>query len=248
MQDASGLSSNVGMPRLLVSVRDTNEAQMAIDEGVQLIDVKEPRAGSLGAASIESIRQIADICRPHVLLSVALGELLEIPPPRLPNDVAPAFVKYGLSGCSQKPHWPALWEQRIGDRSRVAVAVVYADWYGAKSPSPEVIVDHAARVGCRTVLLDTFDKSKGNLLEHMTREEISRWMRSVQEFGMKAVVAGSLTQPLIAPLLADGADCVAVRGAACHGSRDGTLDRNKLRQLVREAASGDVSFQNPLTA
>ena len=39
------------MTRLLVSVRDALEARVAMGAGVDLIDVKEPRRGSLGRAS-----------------------------------------------------------------------------------------------------------------------------------------------------------------------------------------------------
>jgi len=104
MQSASVAPNGFPMPRLLVSVRNALEAQIAVEEGVQLIDVKEPRSGSLGAAPAESIRQVADICGQTVLLSVALGELLETPQVYLPENVLPAFVKCGLSGCGQRPH------------------------------------------------------------------------------------------------------------------------------------------------
>ena len=248
MQSASVVPHGFPMPRLLVSVRNATEAQIAVDEGVQLVDVKEPRSGSLGAAPAESIRQVADICCGQtILLSVALGELLETPQVYLPENVLPAFVKCGLSGCGQRPHWSDLWQKRMERHAELAVAVVYADWKTANAPSSTAVVKHAVEVGCRTVLLDTFDKSKGSLLQHMTLEEIYRWIATVRKRGMKAVVAGSLTQSLIVPLLAGGADCVALRGAACRGSRSGSLDRDKLRQLVQEADSVHVSGTDSVT-
>ena len=77
-----------GSPRLLVSVRDANEALMAVRGGADLVDVKEPDHGSLGRASIEDLRAIADVLKIHqqrtgrgridtVLLSIALGEVHE---------------------------------------------------------------------------------------------------------------------------------------------------------------------------
>ena len=208
---------------------------MAIEAGVQLIDVKEPSAGSLGAASVESIREIADLCRDRVLLSVALGELLDMPQRLLPHDIVPMFAKCGLSGCGEQPHWPALWERRMRGLATSPVAVIYADYSRAAAPAPQAIVRHAAVHGCQTVLLDAFDKTGGNLLAHMTPEAIGSWRKTVHAAGMKAVVAGSLDQSLIAPLLEAGVDCVAVRGAACRGGRSGRLDHDKLTQLVRAA-------------
>ena len=49
------------MTGLLVSVRDSSEAQAALKGGVDLIDIKEPRAGALGAASVGTWRKIADV-------------------------------------------------------------------------------------------------------------------------------------------------------------------------------------------
>ena len=230
-------SINITLPRLLVSVRNADEAKIAIDSGVKLLDVKEPAAGSLGAASLESIGEIADLCPQSVLLSVALGELLDMQQQQLPSGVVPAFAKCGLSGCRNHPRWTALWEQQMRNLATFPVAVVYADYMRAESPEPKTIVRHAAGNGCQTVLLDTFDKTGGNLFAHMTHEAIGSWREGVQAAGMKAVVAGSLDGSMIAPLLEDGVDCVAVRGAACRGGRSGRLDHNKLTQLVRTATA-----------
>ena len=47
------------MTKLLVSVRDAAEARLAVEAGVDLIDVKEPSAGPLGAAAAETLAEIA---------------------------------------------------------------------------------------------------------------------------------------------------------------------------------------------
>ena len=46
------------MTKLLVSVRSVAEARIALAGGVDLIDVKEPRRGSLGAADAGIIAEI----------------------------------------------------------------------------------------------------------------------------------------------------------------------------------------------
>ena len=50
-----------GIPRLLVSVRNAEEALMAVRGGADIIDVKEPSKGSLGRASVENLQAIADV-------------------------------------------------------------------------------------------------------------------------------------------------------------------------------------------
>ena len=238
---ADASTDSIQLPRLLVSVRNAEEAQLAVDEGVRLIDVKEPRRGSLGAAAAESVREVADICDSKFLWSVALGELLDTPPAAFPADLRPTFVKCGLSGCGPRTNWQELWQRRMAHYGGAAVAVVYADWEAAGAPSARDVVDHAAAAHCPAVLLDTFDKTKGSLLQQMTREQIARWISSVHQGDMLAVVAGSLTREMVGPLLREGADCVAVRGAACRGSRSGPLDRTALRKLVSTVNSTEVS-------
>ena len=45
-------------PKLLVSVRSLGEALTALQGGCDWLDVKEPSAGSLGAASLSTLQEI----------------------------------------------------------------------------------------------------------------------------------------------------------------------------------------------
>ena len=65
------------MTGLLVSVRDAMEARAALHGGADLIDIKEPRAGSLGSAEVGTWREICEVVATAKPLSVALGELLD---------------------------------------------------------------------------------------------------------------------------------------------------------------------------
>ena len=66
------------MTRLLVSVRDASEALAALRGGAALIDVKEPRLGSLGAATPEVWREVRRVVPTEVPCSAALGELKDV--------------------------------------------------------------------------------------------------------------------------------------------------------------------------
>ena len=98
------------MPKLLLSVRSAHEANLALETGVDLIDIKEPSAGALGAASPQVIEEIVRLVNRRVPTSVACGELLASAADiaaRLPGSgasvtpstIAPDYVKVGLSGC-----------------------------------------------------------------------------------------------------------------------------------------------------
>ena len=62
--------------RLLVSVRDAVEADAAVDGGAEIVDAKEPAAGSLGAVAPAVLAAIRDTWRtgsPVMLVGVAVG-------------------------------------------------------------------------------------------------------------------------------------------------------------------------------
>ncbi len=86
------------MPKLLVSVRSAAEAQQAFFGGADLIDVKEPDRGPLGAADADVIAEVARFVAGRRPTSAALGELVE--GRRLPTALGLSFAKLGLAGCA----------------------------------------------------------------------------------------------------------------------------------------------------
>ena len=91
--------------RLLVSVVDDAEARLAVAGGVDVVDVKNPAEGSLGAPAPRVIARVRAVLPARLPLSAALGDL-----PSLPGTAAlaalgavrsgAAYVKIGLWGSS----------------------------------------------------------------------------------------------------------------------------------------------------
>jgi uncharacterized protein (UPF0264 family) len=228
------------MTGLLVSVRDAAEARLAVEAGVDLVDIKEPRRGALGRADDSTIRQIVaavggqagTLCVP---ISVALGELVELAPAAaLPDWDGIRFAKIGLAGCGPAADWPARWGATFArmpvDVGRVAV--VYADWQAARAPQPDEILRVARRLNCSAALVDTFDKRGGGLVDLWTLEQIESFIARARELGLLAVVAGGLNGANIPAIASLAPDYVAVRGAACAGERSGSLSRLRVEELV----------------
>jgi uncharacterized protein (UPF0264 family) len=233
--------------RLLVSVRSADEARLALAAGVDLIDVKEPSHGPLGRATSETIAEVVTAVDGRLAVSAALGELLEVTPAEpasLPSGLS--FAKLGLAGCSEQADWPAMWQaamQALGTSGPSNVAVVYADWQAAKAPAPAEVLRQAKRLGCHAVLVDTYDKAGGGLLECWGWQELKDFVAAVREEKLMIVLAGSLAANTIERVLPLAPDYVAVRGAACAGSRHGALDPASVRSLVvqlaeRQSAAG----------
>jgi uncharacterized protein (UPF0264 family) len=225
------------MTRLLVSVRNRSEALTALDAGADLIDIKEPLRGSLGYAGGATISEIARSVAGRAPTSAAFGELMH----QSDTDDAwfdeavssIAFAKIGLANCALTRDWADRW-QRFDRRLPEAihrVAVAYAD-DAAKAPAFHEIVTQAVRLGCRAVLIDTFNKGSGPLLGHWSRSKVRSSILQIQAHGMLAVLAGGLTEVAIESLLPLAPDLFAVRGAACTAhDRTGLLCAEPIRRL-----------------
>ncbi len=84
------------------------EAAQAITDGADIIDVKNPLEGSLGASYPWTIKRIKDITPKHILLSCTIGEAPEIPGSMSLAALGAAslgvnYVKVGLKGCENQP-------------------------------------------------------------------------------------------------------------------------------------------------
>lgn len=232
------------MTRLLVSVRNRAEAQIALEQGVDLIDIKEPTLGSLGAAEMDVIAEIVRVVDRRVPLSAALGELVDAPLDvgEMQKLAGLSFVKWGLAGCTHIHDWPGILERAVSliPLGVSPVAVVYADWRRAASPSPAAVLGHTRHVGCRAALVDTWRKNGDDLFAHWSDRELSQFVNKVQQAGMLAVIGGSLTRETLSRAVEAQPDFVAVRAAACTGSRVDQIDAGRIRELlsvVRSAGS-----------
>ena len=228
-------------PLLLVSVRNREEALAAIEGGADIIDIKEPANGPLGAASATMRRTIAAACAeraPRALISAAAGELAERGSPSGWEAVEGiAFHKLGLSGCVSL-HWKASLEQwAAGLRDREwpssLVPVAYADHPQAGSPPPLEVLGAARDLGIDLILVDTHDKSRATLRACMEDEAIARLIEEGRRRGVRVAFAGSLSRTDLLELAPLGALALGVRGAACADSRrDGAVSRERVRELA----------------
>lgn len=253
------------VPQLLVSVRSVAEAQAAIAGGCDIVDVKEPSRGSLGRASLADITAISQAAsatgRP---CSAALGEVSEwarpLDEPGL-KSLPLRFAKLGLSGLRGSLDWLMCWQAAMDSAERSArlsltggwVAVIYADFDAADSPDAEAIldavIDGSPSFSSRFagVLVDTFSKSSGTLLDALTADELTHIAQRTRASGRFVALAGRLNAEMLG-LLADlPVDVIAIRSAACAGhDRTAGIDdravaafRSDLTQAFSQSAQAE---------
>lgn len=220
--------------QLLVSVRNAAEAEAALAGGADIIDIKEPRRGALGPADPAVWRDVQATVGRRAIVSAALGELLHDPVLELARQTTGLrFAKVGLAGCHTQHGWMDRWRAVLRSLSpRVdAVPVAYADWIKAAAPSPSVAVALAAKLPARLLLVDTFDKSRGNLLDAISQETLLELIDHARQSRVRIALAGSLDRVAIETLLPLAPAYLGVRGAACRGGRDGCIEIARVKSL-----------------
>jgi uncharacterized protein (UPF0264 family) len=222
------------MTELLVSVTDAAEALEAFENGAALIDVKDPRAGSLGAASAQTWTEVITAINQQAPVSAALGELLDDgvqARARATNGLA--FAKVGLAGCAAHSDWAGLWHawQAALPPETQPVAVSYVDWQTCGAPAPGEIVQRLVSRGpCRIILFDTSNKGRGTLLDHCPLAALRDLCAALRGMDCRIVLAGSLRLQDVSALSQLEPDYLAVRGAVCRGERTDRLDGALVRQ------------------
>ena len=227
--------------KLLVSVIDESEARLAAAGGVDVVDVKNPAEGSLGAPAPGVIARVRAVLPAELPLSAAIGDL-----PSLPGTAAlaalgaarsgAAYVKIGLWGSSTAEDAVAVLRaaRDAVDGDAEVVAVTYAD--GARVPSrpllPSELVTAARRAGVSGCLLDTAIKDGRGLLSWLHADALAELIAEAHGAGLEMALAGELRAEDLPAIRAAGADIAGVRSAACRdGRRTAELDPLRIAQL-----------------
>jgi uncharacterized protein (UPF0264 family) len=227
--------------RLLVSVTDAHEARVAVEGGVDIVDVKNPAEGSLGAAGPGVIERVRAVVPPERPVSAAIGDL-----PNLPGTAAlaalgaaragAAYVKVGLWGTSTTDAAVAVLRavRDAIDGEAAVVAAAYADAErvpGGPLP-PGAVVEAARRAGVGGCLLDTAVKDGRGLFQWLTPEALGALVAEGHAAGLEMALAGALRAEELSAVRATGADIAGVRAAACHhGRRTAPLDAARIGRL-----------------
>lgn len=226
-------------PGFLASVANLNEMAQALAFGVDIVDLKDPAQGALGAWSPEMLEAAVARWRaagePRPQLSATVGDH-PLDPQRLADaarSVAATgvpLVKIGFDLPVEGAHAalaPCLAALAPVARSTRLIAVLFAD----RRPDLAVVPDFAA-AGFAGVMLDTADKQAGGLLRHMGLAQLEGFVTQARAHRLMSGLAGSLTLADIAPLTALEPDYLGFRGALCAAGRVSALDPARLTAVA----------------
>ena len=232
--------------RLLVSVVDEGEAREAAAAGADIVDVKNPAEGSLGAPSPTVIEGVRAAVPAELPVSAAIGDM-----PNLPGTAALAalgaarsgatFVKVGLWGVSTETDAIDLLRAvRAGAPDAIVVAAAYADARRvAHAPlAPELLPRVTRAAGVGVCLLDTAVKDGRGLLDWLSPDALTALVAEAHDAGLQMALAGALRAEDLPAVLGTAADIAGVRSAACcDGRRSGPLDPERVRALRAACAA-----------
>ena len=216
------------MSAFLASVRSVEEAKIAL-EYADIIDLKEPHNGALGALPLAGIENIVRFVDGRKLVSATVGDL-----PMQPEVIVRAveatvatgvdIVKVGLfefdAACI------AALAPLIGRHVKL-VAVLFADAQLQFDCIPLL-----AKAGLYGVMLDTAHKQGKSLCECLSLEQLEDFLTQAREYDLMTGLAGSLRAENIESLSALSPDYLGFRGALCgKNQRKSQLESSKVEQI-----------------
>jgi len=228
------------MTQLLISVKNVEEALLVLEAGVDIIDLKDPDVGALGALDLVATRQILQVIKGQVLVSAATGfhtlvsatvgeqhaslsELIEDINVRAQSGVD--IIKIGVSALFYDPRFFAEMS-KLAHVGVKMVAVFFAD----ETPDLDLLpaLQKASFYGA---MLDTRNKQR-HLFAMQTKKTLHLFTQLCKKHHLKSGLAGSLKPQHIETLIEVDSTYIGFRGGACENSiRNAALSKVKVMEV-----------------
>ena len=202
------------MTGMLASVNSQQEALFVLKAKVDIIDLKQPEQGALGALDVEEVKKIVHVINQQCLVSATVGDL------PMQADVVFQAVKamsktgvdYVKIGFFPKGDTLATVQKlaQLTQQGISLIAVLFAD------AQPDLsIIPLLKTTSFKGVMLDTMDKQRGSLTDVMNFETLEKFIKLSKQHHLLCGLAGSLAITDIDSLLTLKPDYLGFRGALC---------------------------------
>jgi len=230
--------------RLLVSPMNIEEARAALQGGADILDVKNPKEGSLGANFPWAIRAVVDLAAGRVPVSATIGDL-EFKPgtaslAALGAAAAGAeFIKAGLLGAKTPEQAEEMLQGIVRavkdyDPSKKVVAAGYSDYVRVGSISPQLLIAAAEKAGADVVMVDTAVKDGRATFEFMSEQDLREFIDLGHASGLEVALAGSIDFVHLELLQRLSPDIIGVRGIVCGGDRRSAVRAELVEKVKRK--------------
>jgi len=201
---------------MLASVNCLEEALLAQAAHVDIIDLKQPKLGALGALEVSLVQKIVTHINKQTPISATIGDLpmqTDIIVDAI-NKMANTKVDYIKIGFFPSDNWADIINDLkiFTDAGLKLIAVLFAD----QQPDIQSLTLFS-KAGFHGVMLDTMNKSQGSLTQVMPFSDIQTFVKLAKQSQLLCGLAGSLRTTDIAKLSPLQADYLGFRGALCEG-------------------------------
>ena len=231
--------------KVLISVISVEEAKVALKTKPEIIDIKNPDEGSLGAQFPWIIKDIAEELKGSaVSCSATLGDLNYKPGTAALAAFGAAscgvnYIKAGLFGTKNYNEALHLMtgivtSVKMVNTDTLVVAAGYADYERFGGISPEILTKAAKNSGADVVMIDTAIKDGKNLFDSMNSDELKYFINLAHDSGLQVALAGSIRTTHLELLSKLNPDIIGVRGAICENEdRTTKLSENKIIEFMK---------------
>ena len=214
--------------QLLVSPSSIDEARHSL--AADIIDVKKPSEGSLGANFPWVIREIKEFSDKPV--SAAIGDFDFKPGGAALTAYGAAcagadYIKIGLTfeGKEKARAVISAVVKAVKDEfpEKFVVIAAYSDYQRMGSISPFDMAPVAADEGADFVMVDTGIKDRQSTFAFMNEDTLRTFTSTNTKLGLKTALAGAFKFEDIDALKRINPDIIGVRGMVCGGDRNATV-------------------------
>jgi uncharacterized protein (UPF0264 family) len=229
------------MIRILVSPSNVEEAMECVKGGADIIDVKNPREGSLGANFPWIIKEIACLAKNHGKeVSATIGDIDSKPGTAslaaLGATVSGVdYVKVGLFVGKTDIAFEILLNvvKAVEGYDVKVVAATYADWKRVQTIPPSSLPEIAVKAGADGIMIDTAVKDGLSLFDFMDIDSIASFVDSAHDNGMFCALAGALNWNHLNLLKELKPDIIGVRTMVCESGRNSKIKSELVEKLVK---------------
>lgn len=219
------------MTQLLISVTSIEEAKIALDNGADIIDLKDPSAGALGALPLAQITAIVAYVNGQKPVSATIGDLPMQPDLILQRVMLLASAKVDIIKIgffTTDDYQPCLDALRsITQSGTKLIAVLFAEHaYSAN------LIGAIKQAGFIGVMLDTAKKNGHTLMDYYSEEQRRSFAQSVFDYGLSFGLAGSLKLQHVAIAKEVNLTYMGFRGGVCdENQRALSLNAEKIKAI-----------------
>lgn len=225
------------MTKWLASVQSYDEAKMLLPSLPDILDMKDPSKGALGALSVDIVADIVTLVDGQCLTSATVGDL-KMEAQLIGKAITTMaqsnvdYVKIGLFPDKALPDCIEELKQTIKSLKTPVIAVLFAD----KNYNIDLI-PLLKLAGFQGIMIDTATKKGQNLLDHWDSDLLTHFVTSVHQQKMLCGLAGALQIKDIHTLKQYHPDYLGFRSALCTQSRTSPLQLELAKQVQQTVTS-----------